>query len=372
MELKRTALYSSYKDFPGCKLVDFGGWELPIQFKDGIIKEHMRVRESAGLFDVSHMGELLIQGESAWDFLRGLLTAPLPPQPESGRCYYSPMCYENGGTVDDLIVYAFNAHAFWLVVNAANREKDLAWLDKAALMLFPAERNFRIEDISHQTAQLALQGPRSVSILQQLTKTDLSGLRPFRFMDKINIASVSALVSRTGYTGEDGFEIYCQTEEAPLIWKALLELEDPPEPCGLGARDSLRLEAAMPLYGHELSAEISPLEAGLDSFVDKQRSFIGAKALLGIAVGRKLYGIKMIDGGVPREDCEVFYQDEKIGRITSGTRSPYLKEFIALALLDKLDLQETDTVLVKIRNKKKKAQIVKLPFYKRRKNEYTR
>jgi aminomethyltransferase len=363
--LKKTPLHPLYAE-QGARVVDFGGWELPVQFS-GIQKEHEAVRQQAGLFDVSHMGEVRIGGKDALPFLQKVTTndvAKLAP----GQCQYSLMCYPHGGVVDDLLVYFLGGERYMLVINAANIEKDLAWLREQAAFF----GNVSIEDISEQTALLALQGPRAERILQRLTDAPLGELKSFRFYDGARVAGVPALVSRTGYTGEDGFELYVSADDAPALWSKLLA-EGAPDglvAAGLGARDTLRFEARLPLYGQELSADISPLEAGLGKFVKLEKGdFIGRDALLKQkkeGPPRRLVGIEMIDRGIPRSRYPVLAADGKrIGEVTTGTQSPTFKTNVGLALVDKAHAELGTELYVEIRGQKLKAKVVKTPFYER-------
>ncbi|KIL36798.1 glycine cleavage system protein T [Gordoniibacillus kamchatkensis] len=363
--LKKTPLYPLYAEH-GARVIDFGGWELPVQFS-GIQKEHEAVRQQAGLFDVSHMGEVRIVGEDALSFLQKVTTndvAKLVP----GQCQYSLMCYPSGGVVDDLLVYFLGEGRYMLVINASNIEKDLAWLREQAAVF----GDVTIEDISEQTALLALQGPHAERILQRLTDAPLAELKSFRFYEEAHVAGIPALVSRTGYTGEDGFELYVKADRSLELWKRLLAegAADGLVPAGLGARDTLRFEARLPLYGQELSADISPLEAGLGIFVKLDKGdFIGRDALLKHkeeGAPRRLVGIEMIDRGIPRSHYPVFDGDGKrIGEVTTGTQSPTLKTNVGLALVDRAYAEQGTELYVEIRGQKLKAKVVKTPFYKR-------
>lgn len=362
-ELKRTPLFDVYKEFGG-KTIDFGGWELPVQFSS-IKEEHEAVRERAGLFDVSHMGEFEVKGPGSLDFLQKTMTNDISKLVD-GKAQYTAMCYENGGTVDDLLVYKRADQDYLLVVNASNIDKDFDWLQSNVF------GDVELTNVSGQTAQLALQGPLAQQVLQKLTTTPLSEIGFFAFKEGIEIAGKEALVSRTGYTGEDGFEIYCLPENASDLWKSILEngTEEGVLPCGLGARDTLRFEANLALYGQELSKDISPLEAGIGFAVklQKEADFIGKDALVKQkeqGLPRKLVGIEMIDKGIPRHGYEVFVGEEQIGFVTTGTQSPTLKKNIGLALLNS-DFTELETeVEVQIRAKRLKAKVVSTPFYKR-------
>jgi len=363
MSLKRTPLYPQYKKWGG-KTIDFGGWELPVQFS-GIKEEHEAVRSRAGLFDVSHMGEILVSGPDSVLYLQKMLTNDIGKL-KVGKTQYNLMCYENGGTVDDLLVYRLEEDVFLLVVNAANTEKDFEWLKNHL------EGDVSLSNVSESYGQLALQGPLSERILQKLVKdVDLSALPRFSFLDKVSLVGREVLLSRTGYTGEDGFEIYCKSEDLTFIWESLLEKgkEDGLIPCGLGARDTLRFEAALPLYGQELSPDITPIEAGLGFAVktNKESDFYGKDVLRKQkenGTERKLVGIEMVERGIPRHGYKVYKDDQEIGIVTSGTQSPGTKRNIGLVLIETSYAELGTELFVDIRGKKVKAAVVATPFYK--------
>jgi aminomethyltransferase len=360
--LKRTPLYPLYKQY-GAKTVEFGGWDMPVQFQS-ILVEHESVRQRAGLFDVSHMGEFEVTGKDSRAFLQLLVTNDVfKLQP--GMAMYSPLPNEHGGCVDDLLIYCFSADRFWVVVNAGNIDKDFAWFQQHA-----GEFDVSLVDKSNDIALLALQGPLSESILQRVTDVPLAALKYYRFMEG-RVCNRPAVISRTGYTGEDGFELYLQAEDSQDVWTELLAKGEPDGllPCGLGARDTLRLEARLPLYGHELADDISPLEAGLGPFVKLEKgSFVGKDALSAqkaAGVQRKIVGIELRERGIPRADYSVYCDGRLVGRVTSGTMSPTLKVPIGLALID-VDAAQVGTQLqVDIRGKQVPAEVVKTPFYKR-------
>lgn len=364
-ELKKTPLFDEYAKY-GAKTIDFGGWDLPVQFSS-IKEEHEAVRERAGLFDVSHMGEIIVEGNDALNYLQKLLTNDISKIPVGGA-QYNAMCYENGGVVDDLIVYFLGENKYLLVVNAANIEKDFNWMKEHA------EGDVKITDKSDEYALIALQGPLSEEILQPLTKENLSDIKPFSFKENVEIGEYSVLLSRSGYTGEDGFELYGKPEAIVALWTILLDAgkEKGLIPCGLGARDTLRFEAGLPLYGQELSQDISPLEAGVGFVVkvQKEADFIGKEALKKQkeeGLSRKIVGIEMIDKGIPRHGYKVFKGDTEIGVVTTGTQVPTTKRNLGLALLDIQYTEIGTEVEVEIRNKKVKAAVVAKPFYKREK-----
>ncbi|MBC1796352.1 glycine cleavage system aminomethyltransferase GcvT [Listeria booriae] len=360
-ELKKTPIFPLYEKY-GAKTIDFGGWDLPVQFQ-GIKAEHEAVRTNAGLFDVSHMGEVTVKGAGSLDFLQKMLSNDISKL-KPGKAQYNIMCYETGGVVDDLVVYMIAENDYLLVVNAANTDKDYEWLAEHAT------DEVNVQNVSLEYGQLALQGPNAEAVLAKLTDANLGALGFFGFVDNIEVAGVQALVSRSGYTGEDGFEIYTKAEDAPAVWEAILK-EDV-LPIGLGARDTLRFEANLALYGQELSKDISPLEAGVGFAVklQKEADFLGKKALIAqkeAGLTRKSVGIELIDRGIPRHDYKVFAGDKEIGIVTSGTQSPTLGKNLGLALID-IDYTALDSLVeVEVRNKKLQAKVVPTPFYKRAK-----
>ncbi|WP_409346969.1 glycine cleavage system aminomethyltransferase GcvT [Paenibacillus sp. MBLB4367] len=358
--LKRTPLFPLY-DKHGARVIDFGGWELPVQFS-GIQAEHEAVRTRAGLFDVSHMGEVNIAGKDSLAFLQKVTTndvSKLVP----GQAQYSLMCYPDGGVVDDLLVYYIEGDRYMLVINASNIDKDLDWLRSNK------EGDVTIEDISEQTALLAIQGPKAASVLGKLTNEPIADLQPFRFLFDAKVDGVSAIVSRTGYTGEDGFELYVDGAAASALWEKLLEAgaEEGILPIGLGARDTLRFEARLPLYGQELSASITPIEAGVGFFVKPDKGEFNGRSVLAEqkknGAPRKLVGIEMIDRGIPRSHYPVFADGKQIGEVTTGTQSPTLKTNVGLALIDKAYAELGTELFVEIRGKQLRAKVVKTPFY---------
>lgn len=364
--MKKTPLYETHVSLSG-KIVDFGGWALPVQYQ-GIIKEHLAVRSAAGLFDVSHMGEIYVKGEDAHGFVQNIITNDIISI-ENSQVIYSPMCYQNGGIVDDLLVYKFSDKIFLFVVNAANTEKDYNWLSENK------KGRVSITNVSEDYAQLALQGPKAQAILQKITDFPLGEIQFFHFAQGVNIAGAAAMVSRTGYTGEDGFEIYLPAGSALKVWSSILEegKDEGVVPVGLGARDTLRFEVALPLYGHELSKDISPLESRLGFFVklDKE-NFIGKQALIkqkADGIKRKLVGLELIDKGVARSEAMIEKEGKSIGFVTSGSYSPSLKKSMGLGLIETRYAFEGNEIDIIIRNKKIKARIVKLPFYSKRYNK---
>lgn len=359
-ELKRTPLFDAYAQYGG-KTIDFGGWELPVQFSS-IKDEHDAVRNRAGLFDVSHMGEIFVEGADALAYLQKILSNDVS-KIAVGGAQYSAMCYENGGVVDDLLTYRLAENTYLLCVNAANIEKDFEWMQQNVA------GDVTITNRSDEFAQIALQGPLAEEVLQALTATDLKEIKYFKFQDNVEVAGYKVLVSRSGYTGEDGFELYGTPEAIVALWHKILESEHV-VPTGLGARDTLRFEACLPLYGQELSKDISPLEAGIGFAVklQKEPKFIGQEALIAqkeAGLARKSVGVEMIGKGIPRHGYKVFKDGVEIGEVTTGTQSPLTKRNIGLALL-KTEFTELGTeVEIEIRGKLVPAVTVATPFYKR-------
>lgn len=362
--LKRTPLYARHAAL-GAKMIDFGGWELPVQF-EGILKEHEAVRTRAGLFDASHMGEFFVSGGDAEAFLQRLTTNDIS-RLQTGAVQYTLMCSPDGGTVDDLLVYRLGPDRFLAVVNASNIEKDWAWMQDHR------KGGVQVENASDATALLALQGPAAAGILRAAARGfEPAALRPFRFAERVAVAGTAALVSRTGYTGEDGFELYVPAGRAEDVWDALISAGAPFGllPAGLGARDTLRFEARLPLYGQELSDSITPVEAGLGVFVKAEKGdFIGRGVLAAQKASgppRRLVGIEMIDRGIPRNGYSVQAADgRRVGEVTSGTQSPTLKRNLGLALVEAAYAAAGTELRVDIRGKSLAAFVVETPFYKR-------
>lgn len=363
-DLKHTPLFESYKKYGG-KTIDFGGWDLPVQFSS-IKAEHEAVRTKAGLFDVSHMGEIFVEGSESLAYLQKIVTNDVS-KVAINQTQYTTMCYEDGGVVDDLLIYRLEDNRYLLVVNAANIEKDFEWMNK---QLFG---DVVLTNSSAEFGQLALQGPLAEEVLQQLTETNLQDIKPFRLKQHVVINGYDTLVSRTGYTGEDGFEIYASNEAVVALWDLILSAGEAKGviPCGLGARDTLRFEACLPLYGQELSSTISPLEAGINFVVKlNKEDFNGKAALLAQkenGIPRKSVGIEMIDKGIPRHGYKVFKGDEEIGEVTTGTQSPLTKRNIGLALVKSEFAEVGQELEVEIRNRRLKVKTVETPFYKRQK-----
>jgi aminomethyltransferase len=362
MSLQRTPLFPMHQKYKG-KLIDFGGWELPVEYQ-GIISEHKMVRSKAGMFDVSHMGEVEVTGERSLEYLNNLLTNDFTDM-AIGQIRYSPMCYEHGGVVDDLMVCKFSPTHYFLVINAANTKKDLAWMQKQAF-----SQGVTITDVSDNFAEIALQGPLAQEILQPLCDADLAAIKYYYFLPHVQVSGVDCLLSRTGYTGEDGFEIYMPPEAACTIWEAILqEGGDRVAPCGLGARDTLRLEAKMPLYGHEMDEDITPLEAGFGRFVKLEKpSFIGKEALAEQkekGLERKLVEFEMLGRGIPRPGYDVQKDGTKIGHVTSGGYLPTLEKNLGLCLIKSEFALIDNEIEIMIRKKAVKARTGKGLFYRR-------
>lgn len=359
---KKTPLYDCHVAAGG-KIVPFGGYLLPVQYETGVIKEHMAVRTACGLFDVSHMGELVLSGPDALKAVQ-LVTCNDCSGMYDGQVRYSPMCNEQGGVVDDILVYKVKDTTYLLVVNAANKDKDAAWISNH----LSGDVHFR--DLSESIAQLALQGPNAVPLLADLVAEDQIPKKYYSFVQETDVQGIKCLISRTGYTGELGYELYCAAEDGPKLWNLLLEAgkEYGLLPCGLGARDTLRLEAAMPLYGHEMDDTVTPLETDLGFFVklEQESDFIGKTALLAASEPKRCrVGLKVTGRGIAREHCPVFVGGKQIGLTTSGTHCPFIGMPVAMALLEKEYGQVGNTVEIEIRGRKVSAEIVPLPFYKR-------
>lgn len=360
MELK-TPLYETHVKYKG-KIVPFAGYLLPVQYPTGVIAEHMAVRTACGLFDVSHMGEITCIGPDAVKNLNHLLTNDFTVMYD-GQARYSPMCNEEGGVVDDLIVYKIRDDHYFIVVNAANKDKDFAWMKAHEF------GDAVFTDISKDVAQIALQGPKAETVLRKLLSEEDIPKKYYSCFFHKNIGGMDCIISRTGYTGEAGFEFYLSSLEAPKLWELLLETgkEEGIIPCGLGARDTLRLEAAMPLYGHEMNDEITPIEAGLGMFVKMNKEkFIGKAALEEKGEPKRVrVGLKVTGRGIVREHAQVYDGDTLIGITTSGTHCPYLKSPAAMALLDTAYKAIGTPVEVDVRGRRVAAEVVKLPFYKK-------
>ncbi len=363
--LKKTPLNAVHKQ-ARARMVDFGGWEMPVQYR-GVIEEHLAVRNAAGLFDVSHMGEIKVSGPGALAFIQELATNDASTL-ENGQVQYSALCYPHGGVVDDVTLYRFDAEHYLFCVNASNTDKDFTWMEEVL-----ADGDFpgvALHNVSDDFAQLALQGPAAEAILARITDTALTAIGYYRFYEGL-VAGVPTIISRTGYTGEDGFELYFAADAAEEVWNALMEAgaDDGLMPVGLGARDTLRLEMKYALYGHELSTEITPLEAGLGwiTKLDKP-SFVGREALLKLkeaGVPRRLVGFAMTEPGIPRADYPVFADGRQVGVVTSGTMSPSLRHGIGLALVETACAAIGTPLQIGIRARQVGAKVEKTPFVKK-------
>ncbi len=359
--MKKTALYDIHRA-SGARMIEFAGYEMPVEYS-GVNDEHMTVREKAGLFDVSHMGEIWVKGPNARNFVQRVTTNDID-RLVPGKVHYS--CFPNGegGIVDDLLIYKYDDQKYMLVVNAANVEKDWNWLN---------EQNEEIADLenaSEEISQLALQGPRAYEILQTLTDFDLASLKFYTFTTDYVAGAKDVIISNTGYTGSGGYELYFYNEYATKLWEAIMEAGEKfgLKPVGLAARDTLRLEMGMCLYGNDINEHTSPIEAGLgwitrftenNEFIDKDL-FLKQKEE---GVNKRLIGFKMIDKGIPRQHYKIkSLHGEEIGEVTSGTMSPLLKKGIGMGYVNPVFANEGTELLILIRNKELRAKVVKPPF----------
>jgi aminomethyltransferase len=374
--LKKTALNATHRALKA-KMVDFGGWDMPVEYPGpggGLIAEHMAVRTGVGLFDVSHMGEIQFRGPGALAAVQHI-TMNDASRLKDGQAHYSALLTPQGAFVDDILVHRLSENDYLLVVNAGTTDKDFAWIRKNA----GAMPGIHISDYSPYYSQLALQGPRSLDTLRKLTRVDLEAIKNYWFTWGTVAAIPNVLIARTGYSGEDGFEVYTPSDEATTVkmWNALLDAgaEFAIRPCGLGARNTLRLEAGMSLYGHEISEEINVLEAGLTHWLKLDKgAFIGRDSLLAVQASggpkRKIIGLEMVDRGIARDGYPVLdLAGHEIGTVTSGSPAPFLKTNIAMALVPAEFAAGGRDVLVQVRANQVRAKQVPLPFYKRpRKN----
>jgi aminomethyltransferase len=370
--LKKTLLNSTHRALKA-KMVDFGGWDMPVEYPcpgGGLIAEHMAVRTAVGLFDVSHMGEIQFRGPGSLAAVQHI-TMNDAAKLKDGQAHYSALLTPQGTFVDDILVHRLGENDYMLVVNAGTKDKDFSWI-RQQVGRFPS---IHISDYSNYYSQLALQGPRALETLQKLTKVDLAAIKNYWFTWGTVAGVANVMIARTGYSGEDGFEVYIPADEGITVktWEALLEAgaEFGIRPCGLGARNTLRLEAGMSLYGHEISEEINVFEAGLDRWLKLDKGeFIGRDALLAAqAAGgpkRKIVGLEMVERGIGRDGYSVLsLTGEAIGNITSGSPAPFLKTNIAMALVPAGIAASGDDVLVDVRGNRVRAKQVPLPFYKR-------
>ncbi|SFL88152.1 glycine cleavage system aminomethyltransferase GcvT [Halanaerobium salsuginis] len=356
--MKKTVLNQLHKDL-GAKMTDFGGWEMPVEY-EGIITEHKSVRKNCGLFDVSHMGEILIKGKNAGKSVQKIITNNLDKL-NDGQILYTPICQPDGGIIDDLLVYRLSLEKYLLVVNASNIEKDFSWVENHLLA------DTIVENMSDQYAMLALQGPASRSILTKLITADLETLAYYSFINE-KILKNKVIISRTGYTGELGYELYFEPAAARTIWQEIMAAgeEYDLKPCGLGARDTLRLEKLYALYGNDIDEQTNPFTANLAWTVDLEKDdFIGKQALIEIKKNgfqQKLTAFKIIGRGIARSGDKVYIKNQKIGQVTSGSYSPILKQGIGMAYLDNEYTKIGAEIEIKVRNRKLKAKVVKGPF----------
>ena len=366
--LRKTALNATHRRL-GAKMVDFGGWDMPVEYS-GLIAEHMAVRTGVGLFDVSHMGDIQLRGPGSLAAVQHISMNDASKLKE-GQAHYSALLYPNGTFVDDVIVHKLSDNDYLLVINAGTREKDVNWVRKNAGSM----PSVHISDYSDMYTQLAIQGPKAVDVMRKLTDSNLNGIKNYWFTWGKLCGLYNTLIARTGYTGEDGFEIYVPSDvpTSERVWNEVLEAGNEFDilPCGLGARNTLRLESAMALYGHEISDEINVFEAGLDRYAKLDKGeFIGREALEAVrAAGgpkRRLAGLEMIERGIARDGYAVLSPNgEKIGAVASGSPAPFLKKNIALAHLPIEFTTAGTEISVEIRNQPVKAVVVPTPFYKR-------
>ena len=360
-ELKRTALFQEHASAGG-RLVPFAGWEMPIQYT-GILSEARDVRSKAGIFDVSHMGRLEITGADSPQFFHRLVTADVVNMP-LGRARYTLVCNEQGGIIDDTILYRMGEERFIFIVNASNADTVLDWLRR---WLEEWAMDVDISVRTQETALIALQGPQAQSILQPMCSVDPSSIRPFRAVEG-QVSGFAAVVCRTGYTGEDGFEVIVSAENAPSLWRSFAD--GGATPCGLGARDVLRLEAGLLLHGSDMDATLTPLEAGLDRFVSWDKGdFTGLTALQAIAnrgLTRTLVGFRLIEKGIPRHGYPMLSGEDTIGEVTSGTHSPTLDIGIGLGYVSLEHSNPGTGIAIDIRGRRTEAEVVAIPFYTRK------
>jgi aminomethyltransferase len=363
--LKKTPLYEKHIA-QKAKIIDFGGWAMPVQYTN-VIDEHKATRNAAGLFDICHMGEIEVEGPQALDLLQLVLTRNLADQ-TIGQVKLSALLNEEGGIIDDLTVYKLDEKSYMLVTNATPKDRDWQWIN-----LIWRSKGFdcSLKDISDTMGKLDLQGPRSEEILQRLTEANLKTLRFYHFCES-QVVGFPAIISRSGYTGEDGFEIYAAGNIIGNIWDKLMiaGAQSGLKPAGLGARDTLRLEAGMMLNGQDMTESVSPLEVPYSWIVDANKEFVGKTALMArknSGIGNKLVGIEMTGRGIARHGYKVFHHLREIGIVTSGTFSPTLNKAIGLAFVDMAYSAPDTEITIAIRNTMTEAKIVKLPFYKREK-----
>ena len=363
-DLRHTPLHDLHREL-GARLVPFAGYEMPVQYTS-IIEEHRTVRSAVGLFDLSHMGELGVSGDSAVEYLRHALVTD-PGTLEIGQAQYSMVCDVDGGIIDDLIAYRLADEEFLVVCNASNRT---AVIEQLSRLLAEGDFSASLDDRSERTGLVAPQGPNAAALIGEMTNLDLDSIGNYRSAEG-SVAGIDCLVARTGYTGEDGFELFCDASRAQDLWEALAAAGDRhgARPCGLGARDTLRLEAGMPLYGNELGRDTNPFEVNLGRVVKLEKGdFVGRAALQAVkesGPARKLIGLQMVDNAIPRFGYEVRARGAAVGRVTSGTLSPTLGTKIAMALVPADTAGLGNLFEVVVRDRPYRAEQVQLPFYKR-------
>ncbi len=358
-DMKKTALNSIHKEL-GAKMVEFAGWQMPVQY-EGVRQEHLAVRSSAGLFDVSHMGEVEVRGAEAIEFCQWITTNNVK-KVEDFQAQYTLLCNTEGGVIDDVIIYKFSDDHFLFCVNASNSDKDFNWIKKEE-----GKFNVEVSDKSSEYSQIAIQGPDSKTILSEAIESDLDSIRKFRFELK-DWGGHEIIVARTGYTGEEGYEIFLPWDQAPELWNKLMLTGRGLgiKPCGLGARDTLRIEMGYSLYGHEIDEHINPLEAGLSRYIKLDGDdFIGRDALtnsMDEGLANTLVGFEMIERGIPRQGYGIFKDGASLGSVTSGTLSPSLEKSIGLGYLSN-KVEHNGIIQIQIRDTLRDAKIVSIPFY---------
>jgi len=357
--MKKTTLYTTHLEL-NAKMTSFGGYEMPIQYS-GVTKEHLAVRSSVGVFDVSHMGEVFVSGEKALDFLQ-YITSNDVSKLTPGKIQYTCLPNADGGIVDDFLLYMLEENSYLLVVNASNMEKDLAWINKHNTF------GCTINNQSDNYSLLAVQGPKSIELLQELTNVNMSDIKYYNFKTGSISGVDDVILSRTGYTGEIGFELYVKNEDVKQLWEALFTTSIEMKPIGLAARDTLRLEKGFCLYGNDINDTTSPIEAGLGWITKFTKEFINHEQLKAQKEGgatRKLVGIQLVDKGIARKDYPIVDSDgNEIGIVTSGTMSPTLNKAIAMAYVPKELSKVGSEVYIQVRKKQLKAEVVALPFVK--------
>lgn len=365
---KQTVLYNIHKKL-GAKMVEFGGWDMPVQYS-GIIDEHNTVRNQVGLFDVSHMGQIFVSGNDSMSFLQRIVPQDISKL-NIGSAIYCQLPYNNGGLVDDLIIYRIQEKEYLIIANASNIEKDYNWLNQNSQAYV-----INIENKSNQYSMLALQGPNAYKILIDMG-IDENNQPSFFTIKETPISKIPVYIARTGYTGEDGFEIITRNQDATTLWEQISQVGNKYglKPIGLGARDTLRLEAALMLYGNELNENTTPVEAGLKWSIptDKKEDYNGKSTIINQienGVSKKLIGFEMIDKAIARHEYDIYYNNQKVGNVTSGGFAPSLNKNIGLGYVDtKFDIKLDSIVQIMVRNKLYNAKVVKRPFIKKKYNK---